>query len=125
MIANNKDKQSEVKQISMTLSWPPSVNKYWLASGHRRYISPQGIAFRQSVISLCPKDFPTFIGRVSVKITAFPPDKRKRDLDNICKAIFDSLQHAGIYADDFQVGYFSIERAHVVKNGKIELTVFC
>jgi Holliday junction resolvase RusA-like endonuclease len=41
--------------------------------------------------------------RVAVSIVAFPPDNRTRDLDNILKALLDSLQHAGVIPDDNDV----------------------
>jgi crossover junction endodeoxyribonuclease RusA len=34
---------------------------------------------------------------------AFPPDRRRRDLDNIQKPVLDALQHAGVYEDDSQI----------------------
>lgn len=30
----------------------------------------------------------------------FPPDARRRDIDNYNKALFDALTHAGIWEDD-------------------------
>jgi crossover junction endodeoxyribonuclease RusA len=35
-----------------------------------------------------------------VEIQAFRPDRRRRDLDNLLKAILDSLTHAGVMQDD-------------------------
>ena len=37
-----------------------------------------------------PADPPT--GPVSMRIGAHPPDRRKRDLDNICKFVPDSIK---------------------------------
>jgi len=61
--------------------------------------------------------------RLSVFIEAFPPDKRKRDLDNVLKSLLDALQHAGVYADDCQIDRLSIIRKSPL-NGivKIEIT---
>jgi len=45
-----------------------------------------------------------------MSIECYPPDRRKRDLDNLGKCIADSLQHARVYADDSQIDFLSFER---------------
>jgi crossover junction endodeoxyribonuclease RusA len=40
---------------------------------------------------------------LKVEIEAWRPDKRKRDLDNLLKAVLDSLAHAGVFEDDSQI----------------------
>jgi hypothetical protein len=42
-------------------------------------------------------------GPLELDVLLFPPDHRRRDLDNPLKAILDALEHAGLYADDAQV----------------------
>jgi len=42
-------------------------------------------------------------GRLAVEIYVYPPDRRRRDLDNILKNLLDSMQHAGVYKDDQQI----------------------
>jgi len=41
--------------------------------------------------------------RLRVVIECFPPDRRRRDLDNLGKSCLDSLQHAKIFVDDNQI----------------------
>lgn len=48
--------------------------------------------------------------RLKVDIIAYPPDKRRRDLDNLLKAPQDSLQHAGVFHDDSQIADLRIRR---------------
>ena len=48
--------------------------------------------------------------RLRVQVECFPPDKRRRDLDNLGKSLMDSLQHAKVYADDSQIDFLSFER---------------
>lgn len=38
--------------------------------------------------------------QLKVTITAYRPDNRRRDLDNLLKAVLDALTHAGVYEDD-------------------------
>lgn len=102
--------------FEIILPWPPTVNHYWMRSGNRCYIGSKGLAFRKAVLLCCNKKEMTFkpTSRLCVEIQAFPPDKRRRDLDNLLKATLDSLQHAGIYADDNQIDKLSIDRKELI-----------
>ena len=53
-------------------------------------------------------------GRLSMTMTLFPPDKRRRDLDNAFKAPLDALAHAGVYEDDSQIDVLTIRRGAVM-----------
>jgi crossover junction endodeoxyribonuclease RusA len=50
---------------------------------------------------------------------AFPPDRRRRDLDNIQKALLDSLEHAGVYADDNQIDLLIARRQARFDGGQV------
>ena len=65
----------------------------------------------------------TKTGRLDVHIAVYPPDKRKRDLDNLPKSILDSLQHAGIYEDDSQIDKLTVERMAIRKGGEVVVTI--
>jgi crossover junction endodeoxyribonuclease RusA len=56
-------------------------------------------------------------GRLAVHITLFPPDRRKRDVDNILKALLDACEHAGCYESDSQIDELHITRQEVKKGG--------
>ncbi len=43
------------------------------------------------------------VGRLAVEVEVFPPDNRRRDVDNVIKALLDALQHGGAYLDDSQI----------------------
>jgi len=62
-------------------------------------------------------------GKVKVHIDVFPPDKRKRDLDNINKCLLDSIQHAGIIKDDYDIDYLSMRRCEVFEGGKVRIEI--
>lgn len=88
--------------IEMTLPWPPSVNTYWRMFQNRMIISKPGRDYRKAVaeqVMLQARGKST-TGKVKVTIEAWRPDNRKRDLDNLLKAVLDSLGHAGVYVDD-------------------------
>ncbi len=99
-------------QIKITLPWPPTANTYWRRKGNRYFISSKGIQFREitSIICLPFKNFFLEEDRLFMDIEAYPPDNRRRDLDNLLKATQDSLQYAGFYKDDSQIDSLSILR---------------
>ncbi len=109
--------------ITVILPWPPSVNHYWQACGHRRFIARAGVEFRDHVLARVGGLYEPFEGAVKLKIEAYPPDRRRRDLDNLLKALMDSLQYAGVYEDDFQVGEIHICRREVSKPGRVAVTI--
>lgn len=98
--------------IELTLPWPPTANTYWRRNGGRYFISKRGQDYREFVAKTCYPYQGLFVAedRLRLRIKAFPPDKRKRDLDNLFKSVLDSIQHAGIYVDDSQIDKLSIER---------------
>jgi len=110
--------------ITLTLPWPPSVNNYWHKNRTHVYLSARGRAYRAEVLK-------AVVGlgrygadaRLQVSITAYPPDRRRRDVDNLLKCTLDSLEHARVFADDSQVDKLSIDRAGVIKGGQLEITI--
>jgi crossover junction endodeoxyribonuclease RusA len=58
-----------------------------------------------------------------MRIEVFPPDNRRRDLDNLQKSLWDSLQHGGAYHDDSQVVRYEVEKFAVVPGGKVVVTI--
>ena len=90
--------------LEFELPWPPSVNHYYRHVGHRVLISSEGRAYRQRVCSMMLCGNGSMLeGPIEMTIDAYPPDRRRRDLDNILKCILDSLQHAQVYRDDSQI----------------------
>lgn len=102
------------QSIGINLEWPPSANTYWRRNGGRYFISNKGQNYRQHVLQTClslglAKSF-SENDRLRLSVLAFPPDKRRRDLDNLFKSILDSLQWAKVFNDDSQIDELSIKR---------------
>jgi crossover junction endodeoxyribonuclease RusA len=116
------------RAYTFTLPYPPTVGNYWRRTeGTRLAINKAGLVFRANVraaVFASLKSFPEPTKmRLAVKVLAFPPDRRKRDLDNVLKALLDALQKCGIYADDSQIDDLRIVRREVVEGGKVIVTV--
>lgn len=106
-----------------TLSWPPTVNTYWRRVGNRTLISRRGREYRKDVVAALRGLQGLGHARLAVRIEAYPPDKRRRDLDNITKSLLDSLAHAGAYADDEQIDDLRIVRGPVSKGGYVRVRI--
>jgi len=104
--------------ITYTLPYPPSTNTYYrsLRKGPmagRVLISEKGRQYREEIKGAV---YPVKLeGRLSVTIKLYPPDRRRRDIDNCLKALFDSLTHAGVWVDDSQVKKLSVEMQDVTR----------
>ena len=112
--------------LTFELPYPPSINRYYRHVGYRTLISREGRAFRRDVCALLagggPRKPPAG-GRIALCMDAYPPDRRKRDLDNLQKSVCDSLQHAGVYEDDSQIDLLLAQRRTVVPGGRLKVKV--
>jgi len=86
----------------LTLPWPPTVNSYWRQYQGRVLISAKGREYRRAVADQVQIQHAAkhIDHAVRVTIEAFRPDRRRRDLDNLLKAVLDAMVHAGVMDDD-------------------------
>ena len=105
--------------IELELPFPPSVNHYYRRVGPRTLISREGRWFRQRVCAvLAAMGLRPLAGPLAVHVEIYPPDRRRRDIDNVQKSLFDALQHGGLYRDDSQVVRLVIEKRPCVPGGR-------
>lgn len=104
--------------IELQLPFPPSVNSMWRTprSGPlagRTMLSEDGRRYRRAVADavLVARAGRQFRQRLAVTIEARMPDRRKRDLDNLPKAVLDGLTHAGVWLDDGQIDDLRVWRS--------------
>lgn len=110
------------------LPWPPSANLIWrsvlVGKSPRVLLSARGRAYRREVAAaLALAGAARWAGPVGVHLDAYPPDRRRRDIDNLMKAILDACTHGGLWGDDAQVSHLSVTRRPPCRPGRVELTV--
>ncbi|PDO81904.1 RusA family crossover junction endodeoxyribonuclease [Kosakonia sacchari] len=118
--------------MKLKLPFPPSVNTYWRAPNKgplkgRHLISAAGRKYQSEACAAIieqlrrlpkPSSEPA-----SVEVILYPPDVRRRDIDNYNKALFDALTHAGVWEDDSQVKRLLVEWGPVQQGGMVEITI--
>ena len=62
-------------------------------------------------------------GRLAVHIALFPPDRRKRDVDNVLKSLLDACEHAGCYENDSQIDELHVIRQDIIKGGACTIVI--
>lgn len=93
--------------ITLTLPYSPSGNTLYPTGGDKkRHISSKGNQYRQNVYGCVLEQqgiFKPLSGPLISTIGMYPPDRRKRDLDNTFKALFDALKYSNVFHDDDQI----------------------
>ena len=114
--------------INVRLSWPPTANHYYTVARGRKILSSKGRRYKQNaILSLMEQRVPKGLtGRLEVRIDVYPPDKRKRDIANLEKAVVDACQQKdgyGIFIDDAQIDILHIRRLHITKPGHVRVYI--
>lgn len=128
--------------LEATLPYPPSVNHYW---GHKVFKNRYGKSLVQTYITKDGTQYQKTAGEI-LKLSINPlyrksgifplngdliveerfwmPDHRKRDLDNVQKALWDTITKARIWVDDSQVKDVRQSFAGVCKDGMTLIRIF-
>lgn len=115
--------KKEIILFQTSLPYPPSVNTYYRRSGYHIYLSAKGLRFRNEVKHRC-RGVQTLTGDdLVVSVDLHPPDRRKRDVDNVQKPLLDALEHARVFFDDAQVTKLITQRLGRQKPGTARVTI--
>jgi crossover junction endodeoxyribonuclease RusA len=113
--------------LNIHLPFPPTVNTYYRTFRGRMLISKKGREYKKIVEAECLRQRvhgKRLACRLFVEVFAYPPDKRKRDLDNMLKPLLDSLAGAGVFVNDSQIDDLRIVRGHQDKPGKVVVNIW-
>jgi crossover junction endodeoxyribonuclease RusA len=125
--------------IELILPWPPSVNSYKKVG--RLITTKNGKLYQTRVNTQETKEFYYYVwlkirslkattrmempigATISMEVYANPPDDKKRDIDNILKALCDSLVKGGLLQDDSQISRLFIERCSIIAKGQVTVRI--
>lgn len=107
--------------LVLNLPLPPSVNSYRTIFRGRMGISKAGREFKSQVSDYVVEYRVPKLGkaRLEMKVIIYPRDRRKQDIDNRIKALWDALGDAGVFDDDEQIDVLMIERGEIKKGGGV------
>ncbi len=98
---------------SLVLPYPPSANNCWrtVKSSGVMYKTKEGKQYAlqvKDIVIATREDLMGYEGPVFSAIELFPPDRRKRDVDNVVKPLFDAIEGSGLIVNDNQIKGYSI-----------------
>ncbi len=116
----------KAKTFTMRLPFPPSVNHLFATIKRKgkfvRIMSQKGKNYRANVATTVAGS-PMLFGPLGIVAVFEQPDKRLRDLDNLLKALLDSMKHAGLYRDDSQIQKITASFDGYCKGGSATVTL--
>jgi crossover junction endodeoxyribonuclease RusA len=103
------------------LPWPPSINHYYRHTRNGHFITREGRLYRSAVIAAVGAIGKPLEGALALSVRLYMPDKRRRDIDNVLKALQDALQAAGAYYDDCQISLLCVQKRENIPGGACEV----
>ena len=111
--------------LCFELPYPPSLNRYYRHVGAKILISREGRAYRAAIAPLVRlAHCGTLAGRLGLRLDFHPPDKRRRDLDNLNKALWDAMCKCGLYGDDSQIKEFHSTMQEPKIGGSVKVQIW-
>ena len=113
-----------IEDIVLHLPWPPTVNSYYKVTRNgQRYLDKKVRAFREAVLEEVMEQAPhlRLDEKLFMEVYLFPPDRRKRDLDNYMKGLLDALTDSELWEDDSLIDQLHIFRGEIVKDGHVRV----
>ena len=97
--------------------YPPTVNSYYVKTQRGIFISKRGRQFRVDVATAVHEQLPdvSISHRCIIEVVLYPPDARKRDIDNCLKALLDSFTKCGLWFDDVLIDQIFLYRGEYIR----------
>ncbi|VTS03348.1 RusA family crossover junction endodeoxyribonuclease [Tuwongella immobilis] len=109
--------------LELELPYPPSGNHTIRHVDGRAILSKEARDYRKMIGTLLTaQGIRPMDGRLIMVIWFYPPDRRRRDADNVQKTLLDSLQKLA-YHDDGQIDDLRTVRCKPTPGGKIKVVI--
>ena len=110
-------------RIEINLPYPPTVNTYYRNVQGKTLISAKGRQYRRDVATAVMVQCVALglTGKLRMRAAVMFPDRRKRDIDNLGKALLDSMEKAGVYENDNQIRDYHIIDAGIERGGHVKV----
>lgn len=114
-----------MSKVNLVLPYPPSGNHMWKKGAGRTYLTDEARGFYRIVwaAAIEQKAIINIDVPVAVECRLFPPDNRRRDLDNAWKVLSDSLTKARVWQDDNLVRQLRLSWMDPAPGGRVEITI--
>lgn len=112
--------------VVLTLPYPPTGNHAWKHTKMgRHYLTQQARQYYELVVEIVRQQGMCLglEGALAVECDIYPPDRRRRDLDNAWKVLSDACTKAGVWVDDTQINRLVLERCDRVEHGRVLIRV--
>ncbi len=112
--------------LKLTLPFPPSANHLHTVCRGRKILSSKGRKYYETVAWKVKQALGVFTplqGRICLSITVNAPDRRRRDLSNLVKALEDALTKSLVWVDDSQIDTLHVLRGTVIKDGNVMVEI--
>lgn len=106
MASNNRG----IKYAEFFFPYPPTVNHCWGRAGKSVFLSAKYKQFLNDVALVVAGTRLREGDEYFLELTVTPPDRRKRDLDNVFKPILDALTRCCVWQDDSAVCFLTARR---------------
>ena len=114
-----------MKQILLTLNYPPSTNTMYATFNNRRILSAKGRDYKEEVKKEVFRQLGSIEplkGRLRIAISLSRHDKRSYDIANFEKCAIDALKGL-VFIDDAQIDELNIKRLPVSDNGYTDIII--
>lgn len=114
-----------MSKVNLVLPYPPSGNHMWKRGAGRTYLTDKATSYYRQVWAAAVQQGATINidQHIVVECRLYPPDRRRRDLDNAWKVLSDGLTKAGVWQDDNLVRRLDLVWMDPEPGGRVELTI--
>ena len=106
------------------LPWPPSANTSKIPRGNRMVSTPKLRAYHTAAtLAITGLRLDPMTAPYHVTLEFHEPDRRRRDIANLEKAVCDSMVKAGLISDDCHINKLTLIRCPKFKDGRVVVTI--